>query len=188
MWYLPSFLFFIVMLTNCSPEPSEQNPDRAQLVQQQAQAFFDTYAERSDWEKFCSFYREDMQFHDVILQLHLDSLWQLKRFYQWDSEGDQFQKLSPDQEHLAVESLVANDSVAVARGRVNPFYYSGHLIDVEWGMDFTIWLHFDDSLRITKQIDWMEYDPAVLENMLKRVQENGHEAIPNWLDLSQAGS
>lgn len=172
----------------CTPEPAAPEPSRAEQVEERAQDFFDTFADRTDWEKLCSFYQEDMRFHDVTLQLHLDSLWKFKRFYQWDQEGDRFQKLSPDQQHLAVESLLANDSVAVARGRVNPFYYDGYLIDTEWGMDFTIWLYFDEDLQITKQIDWMEYDPSVLESVLKRIEENGHEAMPAWLDLSPEGS
>ncbi|MEM9261543.1 MAG: hypothetical protein AAGA62_18025, partial [Bacteroidota bacterium] len=74
---------------------------------------------------------------------------------------------------------------AVGRGRVNPFYYDGILVDAEWGMEFTIWLRFDEKLKIIEQLDWMEYDPFALESTIKRCQENGFEAIPDWLDLSK---
>ena len=181
---LPLLLLLALTISCTKPDP-DPAPTRQEQVEDRARAFFATFAERSDWGKFCSFYREDMVFDDITLQLHLDSLWKFKRFYKWDEEGDMFKKLSPSQDHLAVETLVANDSVAVARGRVNPFYYGGTLIDVEWGMDFTIWLYFDEDLQIKRQIDWMEYDPGVLEGMLKRCRENGHEAIPEWLDLSR---
>jgi hypothetical protein len=120
----------------------------------------------------------------VLLQIKLDSLWKFKRFYRWDEEGDRFRKLSPEQEHLTVTSLVVSDTVAVARGRVNPFYYDGYLMDIDWGMDFTIWLYFDDQLKIKRQIDWFEYSPPVLQAMLDRVEENGHEATPEWLELT----
>ena len=153
-------------------------------VKETATAYFETFAERSDWEKLCSFYREDVQFKDIILQLDLDSLWQFKRFYKWDEEGNRFKKLSPEQKHLTVNSLVVDGDMAVARGRVNPFYYDENLIDSEWGMEFTIWLRFDENLKIFEQIDWMEYGPGVLENMLARIEENGFEATPEWLDLS----
>ncbi len=177
-----SLLLFAV---SCQEQVRETALSRQQQVEQKASAFFATFAERSDWEKLCSYYSDDLEFDDIVLQLHLDSLWKFKRFYKWDEEGDMFKKLSPTQDHLTIETLVANDSVAVARGRVNPFYYGETLIDVEWGMDFTIWLYFDDELKIRRQVDWMEYDPGVLASMLKRCQENGFEAIPEWLDLSK---
>lgn len=178
-------LLLLVFAVSCTQETHEPGTTRQQQVEQQARLFFATFAERSDWGKLCSYYSDDMEFDDIILQLHLDSLWKFKRFYKWDEDEDMFKKLSPTQDHLTIETLVANDSVAVARGRVNPFYYGETRIDVEWGMDFTIWLYFDEALKIRRQVDWMEYDPAVLENMLKRCRENGFEAIPEWLDLSK---
>ena len=178
-----SILFFI----SCHPEEPETPSvtDKRQQVETVARDFFKTFADRQDWDKLCSFYREDMVFEDILLQIKLDSLWQFMRFYKWDEEGDNFKKLTPEQEHLTVYSLVANDSVAVARGRVNPFYYYGELIDVEWGMEFTIWLYFDERFKIKKQIDWMEYDPSVFELVIKRIRENGVDKTPEWLDLSR---
>ena len=154
-------------------------------MREKAQDYFDTFADRTDWDKLCSFYRVDLQFDDVLLQISLDSLWKFERFYNWDGEGDAFQKLSPTQKHLTLKSLVVNDSIAVANGRINPFYYHGELVDSEWGMNFTIWLYFDDDLLIKRQIDWMEYDPDVLESTVRRYREHGFQAIPEWLDLSR---
>ena len=161
------------------------NTSYEDTVRAMANSYFQTFAERSDWEKMCSFYREDVKFKDVMLQLDLDSLWQLKRFYKWDEEGDRFKKLFPEQKHLEVISLAVDGDLAVAKGHLNPFYYDGELIDVEWGMDFTIWLRFDDSLKIIEQIDWFEYDPIVLESTIKRCEEIGFETTPEWLDLSR---
>ncbi|MDF1699459.1 MAG: hypothetical protein P1U56_26640 [Saprospiraceae bacterium] len=158
---------------------------RQDQVEQTAMDYFATFAERKDWDKLCSFYRDDLEFDDVILQIHLDSLWKFKRFYKWDEEGDAFQKLSPEQDHLTLYSLLVNDSTAVAQGRVNPFYYHGTRMDFKWGMNFTIWLYFDQDLKIRKQVDWFEYSPETLENVVKRCSENGHEVIPDWLDLSK---
>lgn len=155
-----------------------------QAIRNEATAYFETFAERSDWDKFCSFYREDVHFKDVTLQLDLDSLWQLKRFYQWDKEVDRFKKMSPEQKHLNLQSLVVDGNIVVGKGHFNPFYYDEVLVDSEWGMEFTIWLRFDKNLKIVEQIDWMEYDPYTLENIIKRYKENGIEAIPEWLDLS----
>ena len=111
-------------------------------------------------------------------------VWKFKRFYNWDGEGDNFRKLSPEQEHLTLKTLVANDSVAVGRGTVNPFYYYDELIDEEWGMEFTIWLFFDEEQKIKRQIDWIEYAPSVLESVVNRIREKGMHDVPDWLDLS----
>ena len=185
---IKGFAFILVLgftLVGCNgTDPSKKIDSKEQQVRQRAEAFFKTFAERNDWEKFCSYYREDLVFRDIILQIDLDSLWKFKRFYKWDEEGDRFAKLSPDQEHLEVETLVVDGNTAVARGRVNPFYYDGNLIDTDWGMDFTIWLRFDDNLKIIEQRDWFEYSPEVLESTVQRCRENGFEAIPDWLDLS----
>ena len=179
------YAFIGLIFFSCQSERQPPIPTRQQLVQRTAEDFFATFSERKDWDKLCSFYREDMQFEDVMLQLKLDSLWQFKRFYKWDEEGDNFKKLTPEQEHLTIYTLTADEDVAVARGRVNPFYYYEELIDSEWGMEFTIWLFFDENLKIKKQVDWMEYAPEVFESVIKRVREQGVEKTPEWLDLSR---
>ncbi|MEO0337850.1 MAG: nuclear transport factor 2 family protein [Bacteroidota bacterium] len=156
---------------------------RIDAVRVQAEAFFETYAEREDWEKFCSFYSEDMQFEDVLLQLKLDSLWQFQRFYNWP-DGN-FQKLSPDQEHLIIDEMVVDENTVVARGNFQPFYWYDQPVKPIWGMQATFWLHFDEDLKIDHQIDWIEYDPSVLESVIKRVREKGVQRVPDWLDLER---
>lgn len=152
-------------------------------VRQTAVDYFQTFSERKDWNKLLSYYRADLQFHDIMLHLELDSLWQFERFYNWPDTG--FQKLSPDQQHLAIESLVVEDSTAVVRGHLNPFYYYGKKMDSDWGMEFTIWLYFDEDLKIKRQVDWMEYDPSVMEGVLTRYKTQGVEKRPDWLDLTR---
>lgn len=178
--------FCVLIFTNCQTPDSENSPPvskaKSEKTLETATEYFATFSERKDWKKLLSFYREDMTFEDVLLQLHLDSLWQFERFYNWPDTG--FHKLTPEQEHLVIESLVANDSMAVARGHLNPFYYYGELIDVEWGMEFTIWLYFDENFKIKHQVDWFEYDDKVLESVITRVRRDGVR-IPDWLDLSR---
>lgn len=171
---LPLFL-----LTACQ-SPS----DRTTQVEAKARAFFQTFAERSDWDKLCSFYDEALVFDDVLLQLHLDSLWQFKRFYQWDDTVNVFEKLTPDQEHLVVRSLVVHENMAVATGYFNPFRYNGHLVENDWGMDFTIWLYFDENLKIIRQTDWIEYDDYTLESTVARFRKDGLKT-PEWLNLKR---
>lgn len=156
---------------------------RVQAVENQALAYFQTYAERTDWPGFCNYYREDLHFEDIILQLKLDSLWQFQRFYNWPDTN--FAKLSPEQETLIINTLVCNDSVAVAKGYFTPYIWYGQRMEPEWGMEATFWLFFDENLKIYKQIDWIEYDPDVLESLIQSVRTKGMQPIPNWLDLSR---
>nr|WP_298994959.1 hypothetical protein [uncultured Allomuricauda sp.] len=176
----------ILLIANgCGKKETDNVNDFEQAVRSEALDYFETFAERTDWNKFCSYYRDDLHFKDITLQLELDSLWKFKRFYKWDEEGNRFQKMFPDQKHLDLQSLVVEGNTVAAKGNVNPFYYDGSLIDTEWGMEFTIWLRFDEDLKIIEQIDWMEYDPGTLENTINRCKEKGFEAIPDWLDLSR---
>lgn len=182
-----AFVVFAVLIATsaCKEENHKLEKSRKDQVEEVAKDYFATFAERKNWEKLCAFYREDMVFEDVMLQLKLDSLWQFKRFYKWDAAGNHFQKLTPDQDHITIETLVVNDSVAIGKGWVNPFYYYGNRIEPEWGMQAAFWLYFDENLKIKKQVDWIEYDPAALESVIKRVRENGVDKIPDWLDLSR---
>ena len=180
-----SFLIIISLFAcdTASNTSTPTAPNRSQQVYEVADNFFATYAERQDWEKLLSYYRPDMQFEDVLLQLKLDSLWQFERFYNWPDTN--FQKLSPEKAALEVEHLVANDSVAIAYGHFTPFYWYGQLIDLDWGMNFTMIIEFDENLKIKKHIDWIEYDDTVLEAMIHRYRTEGVDKTPSWLNLER---
>lgn len=186
LYLLTLSLTLLLSIWGCSPVAEPTNSTTTsyeQEVRETATAYFKTFSERKDWNKLLSFYREDLQFHDIYLHLELDSLWQFERFYNWPDTG--FHKLSPEQEHLAIESLVVEDSTAVVRGHLNPFYYYGKLVDSDWGMEFTIWLYFDQNLKIKRQVDWFEYDPSVVESVLTRYKTQGVDKTPDWLDLTR---
>ncbi len=176
---------FIIIIGSCQPPNNVSQLTRKDKVEQVAKDFFDTFAQRKDWEKFCSFYREDLIFEDILLQIKLDSLWQFKKFYKWDEEGGNFQKLTPDQKHVEIDALVVNDSMAIGYGHLNPFYYYDKLIEEKWGMKVNFILYFDKNLKIKKQIDWIEYHDDVMESVIKRYRKQGIEKLPDWLDLTK---
>jgi hypothetical protein len=66
----------------------------------------------------------------------------------------------------------------VAKGYFNPFIWYGQRVEPIWGMEATFWLFFDENLKIAKQIDWIEYDPQVLESVIERVRTQGVEVPP----------
>ena len=173
MKHLFSTLLLAVILTcGCQETPTETRNTSSRDVAQVATEYFATFAERADWEKLLSFYSPDLQFEDIVLQMKLESFEDFKEFYDWPNPD--FEKLSPDQQHLVVETLATyGNRVAVARGHLNPFMWQGELVDPPTGLEFTIWLYFDENLKIIRQIDWMEYDHGVLESVIKRVREEG---------------
>jgi len=146
--------------TNSGGAVSENSPTR-----KAAEAFFDTYAQRRNWAKLLYFYREDMVFEDIALQIQIQGKENFKSFYNW--EDPNFQKLSEDQAHLVLHDLIVQGNKAVARGYFNPFMWNGELQEWKWGSEFTIWLFFDDNQKIRKQIDFIEYPDAVLEDVIR---------------------
>lgn len=162
----------LLLLSACHPSDTEAGARasaRSAKVEQVARDYFGTFAERRDWEKLLSFYRYDMTFEDVMLQIKIFNKEDFQKFYNWP-EGD-FRSVSPDLPHLVLDHLVVNDSIAVGRGHFNPFYYYGELQEWRWGSEFTIWLFFDEQLKIQHQIDFIEYPDDVLEDVIKRYRE-----------------
>ncbi len=165
------FLTAICFITSCNTSIPEENK-RSEAIKDQARAYFQTYAEREDWDQFLSYYAEDLQFEDAISQIHLDSLEAFKTFYDWPNPG--FKKHPEYPEIFRLDDLVANDSIAVGRGVFFPFYWQDSLFSMEWDPTFTIWLWFDENLKINRQIDWVEYSGNVLIDIGKRIEEGDY--------------
>ncbi len=140
----------------CQPEA----PSREQRVQETARAYFSVYQQREDWDSLLSFYRNDIRFRDANLNYDINGIADFKEFYNWPDTS--FRKIVPDQKHLVLETLVVQDSMVVGQGRLRPFFWNDKL--QEWPEDFTIWLFFDDSLKIHRQVDWVRYPAWMIES------------------------
>ena len=166
-------LFFSSACESSRDRPqSEQQPSRRQLVEQKAREFFAIYAERSDWEGFLDLYRDDMQFEDALMQLHLESKEAFREFYDWPNEG--FRKHPNHPKTLVLQELVVDENIAVGRGYFTPFYWNDKLWEMEWEATFTMWLFYDDDLKIRRQIDWIEYSGDVLQSIGKRIEQGDY--------------
>lgn len=165
------FLFFVsILLWQCEVADTKSNlTSRSIAVKKTTEAYFQTFAERKDWEKLLSFYQEDFVFEDVIVQKHTKDIEAFKAYYDWPNPN--FKKLFPEQKHLEIEYIITNDSMSVVQGHVNPFYWEGKLWKMEWGGKFTIWLFFNQELKIIRQIDWFEYPGDVLVSVGNRLME-----------------
>ncbi|HAA13644.1 MAG TPA: hypothetical protein DCE41_18895 [Cytophagales bacterium] len=128
-------------------------------TRQLAEAYFETYAERDNWEDMLGYYSDSVMFTDVTLKLDLEGKQAFAGFYNWPD--DRFEKGNPHGPTLVVESLVTEGLTAVARGYFAPFYWDGVLMGAEpW--EFTIWLEYNEAGLITRQIDMLRYPKAFL--------------------------
>jgi hypothetical protein len=172
---LLSCLSSLGWMSSCTSSQSSDSSiakARKDTIENIAEEYFETYANREDWESFLSFYAEDLKFEDAILQVHLDSLEAFKAFYDWPNPG--FRKHPDYPEIFKLEDLVVDDSTAVGRGVFHPFYWQDTLFRMEWDPTFTIWLWFDDSLKIHRQVDWVEYSGNVLMSVGERIEKGDY--------------
>ena len=155
---LSAFLF------SCSGDPQKKSGPK-----NWGQDFFQHYADRSNWEGFLDLYDDQLYFEDVIFRMELNGKAVFKNFYNWPDTG--FRKHPDHPESLILEDLAVTDSTAVGRGYFTPFYYNGVLYDNWKNMRFTIWLHFNNEGKITRQIDYIEYPPSFLKGAAERLMQ-----------------
>lgn len=153
-------VFFIIL--SCEQKPG--HPD----VKQIASDYFNTYAERTDWDKFLSYYDGDLQFEDIISQQKLSGIQQFREFYNWPDTG--YRKHPDYPRALELDKLIINDKAAIGKGRFLPFYWYGKMWDMTQEGEFIIWLEFNEEGKITRQIDWIEYPGEILEAIGKGMQ------------------
>ena len=154
------FLWIIVSLVSTIFSCEAPEPSREQLTEQTALAYFAVYQQREDWDSLLTFYREDLQFKDANLGYETRGIEAFKDFYNWPDTS--FRKVIPEQKHLVLQELLVRDSVAVGRGRLSPFFWNNEL--QEWPEDFTIWLYFDQDMKIYRQTDWVRYPAWMLQS------------------------
>ncbi|MDF9798191.1 hypothetical protein OKW21_003454 [Catalinimonas alkaloidigena] len=149
------FVLPFLLLMACGPSEEEKFE---QQVRSRAIEYFSTYQKREDWNKFLSFYHPKVTFTDAALKTRTRGLEDFKEFYNWPDSN--FQKISPAQKHLELQDIITQDSLVVARGHFNPFYWHGE--KQEWTGGFTIWLYFDKDLKIRHQVDYIQYPASVI--------------------------
>lgn len=149
------FILLSTLLLACGPSEEEKFE---QQVRSRAIDYFATYQQRKDWDKFLSFYHPSITFSDVALRTRTRGIHAFEEFYNWPDSN--FQKMSPAQKHLELQDIVTQDSLVVARGHFNPFYWHGE--KQEWSGGFTIWLYFDKNLKIRHQVDYIQYPASVI--------------------------
>ena len=155
MW---SFFTGTTLLVGCQPTPAALPPDEDEQLLEVVAEYITTYQERKDWDKLLSFYSDSLYFLDINMQMEFTDKAGFMSFYDWPNPN--FRKLSPDQKSFLVEDIIVKDRTAVIKGRFQPFYWKDDLR--EWTDLFTIWLHFNEDLKIIRQYDFIKYPKQFL--------------------------
>ncbi|MBY5993170.1 nuclear transport factor 2 family protein [Ferrimonas balearica] len=125
-------------------------------LRQRAQAYFDVYAQRTDFEALMAFYAEDAVLEDRVTGHHAQGRGAIRAFLDWSRGGFAVQDGGPA---LVLERLQVTGHIALAQGQFRPFRYQGQPLG-PWR--FTMRLTFDERGRIRHQSDWIAYPPSLL--------------------------
>lgn len=126
--------------------------------------YYKAFNERQDLEKFMSFYDKSIILEDMINGDRIIGIEALRSFFDWDN---------PDFKSMSANSLIVSEKIieenkAVVKGYFTRFKWNQAEFEA---MHFTTILTFDESGKIVKQVDWINY-PSTLVDYSKRSNSN----------------
>ena len=152
-----SILLTVTIFISCS---LQYNTNVEELVTE----YYKIYDERQDFESFINFYDENVVFEDVINGDKITGKEALTHFFDW--KNPDFIKVSEN--NLVVLDRIIQGNKAVIKGYFTEFRWDK--MEVE-AMHFTTILIFNDSQKIIRQVDWINY-PASLVDYNNRKNSN----------------
>ena len=144
-----SLFWLVILCIGCTTSSSENLTDVAER-------YYQTYAERSDFDAFLSYYDSTVVFEDIMSGVSLDGVNELKEFFSW--ENPDFQLI--DSVSLVVEELYTDDNTIISKGFFTPFQWHDTTYEA---MHFTTVLTLNEKEKIVKQVDWINYPNSLLD-------------------------
>jgi hypothetical protein len=138
----------LIVVTACSSS-NYQHPS----IEQVAQEYFETYAERSNFDQFMVFYDDAAELRDIVYGNYLPNKMAIQGFLDWNRGT--FKPITGDK-ILTITQQVREANTVVTQGYFHAFEYDGALLG-PWL--FSITLEFNDAGKIIKQTDWINYTP-----------------------------
>ncbi len=138
--------------------------DQNTIMRNTVNDYYKVYQERSDFEKFLSFYDDDIAFEDIILGEKVRGKSDFTNFFDWSNPS--FAKT--DSLALLITDQVIDKNQVVTKGYFTPFIWGDSLFEA---MHFTTLLTFNQKGKIQKQVDWINY-PNNLVDYHKRKNAN----------------
>ncbi|WP_411031209.1 nuclear transport factor 2 family protein [Spongiimicrobium sp. 3-5] len=133
-------------------------------IEEIATAYYETFQLRKDFQKFLSFYHDDVILEDIVNGDKIEGKRALTAFFDWQNPN--FHK--SDAVTLVIDHQVFDETTVVTKGYFTPFKWGEHSFEA---MHFTTILIFNTSGKIIKQIDWINY-PSGLVDYSKRKNSN----------------
>ncbi len=130
-------------------------------------AYYESYKSRDNFERFLSFYDQDMVLEDMITGDRKVGKKAFAAFFDWNNPN--FKLLEPTA--LVIENQVFDSNQVVTQGYFNSFKWGEHRFGP---MFFTTILTFNEEGKIIKHVDWINY-PNELLDYQKRKDSN------NWI-------
>lgn len=122
-------------------------------IQKSIDNYFNTYAQRKDFDKFMNFYANNAQLKDIIYGNELVGKASIRAFFDWDRGQFHTQSGGPV---LSIHSQVISGNNVVTRGVFEKFIFNGQTLG-PW--QFILWHTFNDQGKISYQEDWINYSP-----------------------------
>ena len=154
-------IFLISFFLSCSS--SKKNNELTQITFE----YYNTYQKNKNLEKFIDFYAEEIELEDIINGDKIKGKENLKNFLDWNNPN-----LSRnDSLALIIEDQIIDGNKVVTKGFFTPFKWGELQVEA---MHFTTILFFNESKKIIKQVDWINY-PSSLVDYKNRKNSN------NWI-------
>ena len=126
-----------------------------------AQDYFSAYQKQDDFQKFLSFYNEQIILEDIINGDRVKGKKALAAFFDWDNPD-----LSRSESMaLVLEDLIVDGNKVVAKGFFTPFQWKNTSFE---SMHFTTILTFNVQCKIIKQTDWINYPNTLVDYQTRK--------------------
>ncbi len=126
--------------------------------------YYRTYQERTDFQKFLSYYDENIVLEDMILGERKIGKKAFQEFFDWENPAFSLK----DTSCLYITHQIIKANEVVTQGYFTPFRWGNQEFEA---MQFTSLLTFNEERKIIKQVDWINY-PSNLVNYETRKNSN----------------
>lgn len=120
--------------------------------------FFDTYNERRHFEKFLSFYSDDIILEDMINGDRIIGKVELRKFFNWDTPN--FKPLDSLNRYIIIENLSITENQITAKGYFPPFQWFDSTYQA---IQYTTLLFLNNEKKIIRQVDWINYPQGLVD-------------------------
>lgn len=145
-------LLFLIIVLNCDSN-NKFDTDIKDLIND----YYSTYQERTNLDKFLSFYDSDILLEDMVNGDRISGIRNLKEFFDWENTDFVLE----DSVALVITDQTVLENRVYTQGYFTPFSWSGTQVEA---MQFYSVLYLNDKGKIIRQIDWINYPPYIVNH------------------------